>query len=88
MTTTPEHIGEVIASIARRADAELFALTQEQLAAKVIKCGGSLRQEHIAHIETGVVVPRIDTLVAIASALDLDLFNINGIEDAAATVNI
>jgi hypothetical protein len=34
MTTTPEHIGEVLASIERRADAELFALTQEQLAAK------------------------------------------------------
>jgi transcriptional regulator with XRE-family HTH domain len=62
-----------------------LGLTQEQLAAKVIERGGSLRQEHIARIETGAVVPRIDTLVAIARALDLDLFNINGIEEAAAT---
>lgn len=62
-----------------------LGLTQEQLAAKVIERGGSLRQEHIARIETGAVVPRIDTLVTIARALDLDLFNINGIEEAAAT---
>ncbi len=64
-----------------------LGLTQEQLAAKVVERGGSLRQEHIARIETGVVVPRIDTLVAIARALDLDLFNINGFEEAAATAN-
>ena len=64
-----------------------LGLTQEQLAAKVVEHGGSLRQEHIARIETGVVVPRIDTLITIARALNLDLFNIKGIEEAAATSN-
>lgn len=62
-----------------------LGLTQEQLAARIIERGGSLRQEHIARIETGAVVPRIDTLVYIARALDLDLFNLNGTEEAAAT---
>lgn len=47
-----------------------LGLTQEQLAVKIVERGGSLRQEHIARIETGAVVPRIDTLVAIARALD------------------
>jgi|GEM_PF-2252668 len=64
-----------------------LGLTQEQLAEKIVKRGGSLRQEHIARIETGVVIPRIDTLVAIASALDLELFNLNGYEEAAAATN-
>ncbi|THF82137.1 helix-turn-helix transcriptional regulator [Cohnella fermenti] len=45
-----------------------LGLTQEQLAEKIIKRGGSMRQEHIARIETGAGVPRIDTLVAIAIA--------------------
>lgn len=62
-----------------------LGLTQEQLAEKVVARGGRLRQEHIARIETGAVVPRIDTLVDIARALDLDLFKVNGFEEAAAT---
>ena len=61
-----------------------LGLTQAQLAERVTARGGSLRQEHIARIETGAVVPRIDTLVAIAKALDLDVFNLNGFEEAAA----
>ncbi len=65
-----------------------LGLTQEQLAEKIVKRGGSLRQEHIARIETGAVVPRIDTLVAIARALDLDLFNMNGFEEAAAATHL
>lgn len=65
-----------------------LGLTQEQLAEKIVERGGSLRQEHIARIETGAVVPRIDTLVAIARALDLDLFNIKGIEEAAAATHV
>lgn len=62
-----------------------LGLTQEQLAARIAERGGHLRQEHIARIETGAVVPRIDTLVTIARALDLDLFNLHGMEEAAAT---
>lgn len=65
-----------------------LGLTQEQLAEKIVERGGSLRQEHIARIETGVVVPRIDTLIAIAKALDLDVINLNGIEEAAATMYV
>ncbi|KWX75131.1 helix-turn-helix transcriptional regulator [Paenibacillus jilunlii] len=61
-----------------------LGLTQEQLAARIIERGGNLRQEHIARIETGAVVPRIDTLVTIARALDLDLFNLKGTEEAAS----
>lgn len=62
-----------------------LGLTQEQLAARIIERGGSLSQEHIARIETGAVVPRIDTLVTMASALDLNLFNLHGTEEAAAS---
>jgi len=61
-----------------------LGLTQAQLAEKVASRGRRLRQEHIARIETGSVVPRIDTLVDIAKALDLDLFKVNGYEEAAA----
>jgi len=63
-----------------------LGLTQEQLAAKIIERGGHLRQEHIARIENGTVIPRIDTLVSIARALDLDLFNLDGTEEAATTI--
>jgi transcriptional regulator with XRE-family HTH domain len=65
-----------------------LGLTQEQLAEKIVERGGSLRQEHIARIETGAVVPRIDTLIAIAKALDLDVINLNGIEEAAASMYV
>ena len=63
-----------------------LGLTQEQLATKIIERGGHLRQEHIARIENGTVIPRIDTLVSIARALDLDLFNLDGTEEAATTI--
>ncbi|GGF95679.1 hypothetical protein GCM10010912_45790 [Paenibacillus albidus] len=64
-----------------------LGLTQEQLAEMVVKRVGSLRQEHIARIETGAVIPHIDTLIAIARAINLDVFNLNGIEEAAATAH-
>jgi len=62
-----------------------LGLTQAELAEKVTARGGHLRQEHIARIESGAVVPRIDTLISIARALGLDVLNISGIEEAAAT---
>jgi len=62
-----------------------LGLTQAQLAERIAQRGGSLRQEHIARIETGAVIPRIDTLIVIASALDLDILNLKGFEEAATT---
>ncbi|MCL6577747.1 helix-turn-helix transcriptional regulator [Kyrpidia sp.] len=55
----------ILAMILRRRE---LGLTQEQLAEKA-----GVKQSAIARLETGNAVPRLDTLIRIADALDLRL---------------
>jgi transcriptional regulator with XRE-family HTH domain len=55
-----------------------LGLTQQELADRV-----GLHQESIARIENGGSVPRLDTVLKLAFALDMRL-TLHGIEEAAA----
>lgn len=56
-----------------------LGLTQKELADKV-----GLHQESIARIENGGSIPRLDTVLKLAFALDMKL-SLHGIEEAAAS---
>ncbi|MGK2285261.1 helix-turn-helix domain-containing protein [Pedomonas sp. V897] len=64
LTRTPQHLGTLI----RRARKKQ-GLSQAELGAR---CG--FRQETISLVENGSPATRLDTLLAILAALELDLF--------------